>query len=92
MSSANSTLSASLGGGIAGAEKADGTGGRPVSAHAVTVGMERGDWVETTGGLEEGEAVVVSGQFLLDSESSLQASLRCLAGRLQGNREIGFAW
>jgi Cu(I)/Ag(I) efflux system membrane fusion protein len=45
----------------------------------VAVGMERDDWVEVTEGLEEGAAVVVSGQFLLDSESSLKASLRRLS-------------
>lgn len=42
---------------------------------AVTVGVERGDWVEISAGLEDSERVVVSGQFLIDSESSLQASL-----------------
>jgi Cu(I)/Ag(I) efflux system membrane fusion protein len=41
----------------------------------VTVGVERGDWVEISAGLEDSERVVVSGQFLIDSESSLQASL-----------------
>ncbi len=41
----------------------------------VTVGVERGDWVEIRAGLEDNEQVVVSGQFLIDSESSLQASL-----------------
>ena len=41
----------------------------------VTVGMERGDWVEISAGLAENEQVVVSGQFLIDSESNLQATL-----------------
>jgi Cu(I)/Ag(I) efflux system membrane fusion protein len=45
----------------------------------VTIGAERGDWVEIVSGLEEGEEVVVSGQFLIDSESNLQASLARLA-------------
>jgi Cu(I)/Ag(I) efflux system membrane fusion protein len=40
----------------------------------VVPGSGRAGWVEILDGLEEGEEVVVSGQFLLDSESSLQAS------------------
>ncbi len=41
----------------------------------VTAGMESQGWVEMIDGLQQGERVVVSGQFLIDSESSLQASL-----------------
>lgn len=41
----------------------------------VSIGVERGGWVEVLSGIEEGERVVVSGQFLIDSEASLQASL-----------------
>ena len=41
----------------------------------VIAGMETGDWVEIIEGLKEGEQVVVSGQFLIDSEASLKASL-----------------
>jgi Cu(I)/Ag(I) efflux system membrane fusion protein len=40
----------------------------------VQTGMWRGDAVEILAGLDEGEEIVVSGQFLIDSESSLQAS------------------
>lgn len=43
---------------------------------AVETGIESGDRLEIVAGLEEGEQVVVSGQFLIDSESSLSASLR----------------
>jgi len=46
----------------------------------VTVGDERGNWVEISNGLEDNEKVVVSGQFLIDSESSLQASLTRFEG------------
>ena len=41
----------------------------------VTAGMESGDWVEIISGIEEGDTVVTSGQFLIDSEASLKASL-----------------
>ena len=44
-------------------------------AREVKAGMESGDWVEVVAGLNEGERVVVSGQFLIDSEASLKASL-----------------
>jgi len=40
----------------------------------VTSGMESGDFVEITGGLSEGDRVVTSAQFLIDSEASLKAS------------------
>lgn len=41
----------------------------------VVEGTESGDYVAIEHGLEEGELVVVSGQFLIDSEASLKASL-----------------
>lgn len=48
----------------------------------VVTGMQHGDKVEILNGLEEGDRIVVSGQFLIDSESSLQASfLRMSSGQ-----------
>lgn len=47
-------------------------------ARPVEVGIESGDRVEIRSGLEEGESVVTSAQFLLDSESSVRASLQRL--------------
>ena len=41
----------------------------------VIAGMESGDSVEILEGMAEGETVVTSGQFLIDSEASLKASL-----------------
>ena len=46
----------------------------------VVTGMQRGGEVEILSGLEEGDEIVVSGQFLIDSESSLQASFMRMAG------------
>ena len=46
----------------------------------VGVGMETDDKVEITRGLSEGDEVVTSSQFLIDSESSLKASLARMAG------------
>jgi len=45
-------------------------------AQAVTAGLESGDFVEIISGLSEGDQVVTSGQFLIDSEASLRASFR----------------
>lgn len=42
----------------------------------IRTGMWRGNEVEVISGLAEGDEVVVSGQFLIDSESNLQASFR----------------
>jgi membrane fusion protein, copper/silver efflux system len=48
----------------------------------VVTGMERGGEVEILSGLEEGDRIVLSGQFLIDSESNLQASFsRISAGQ-----------
>ncbi len=46
----------------------------------VVTGMKRGGQVEVLYGLEEGDEIVLSGQFLIDSESSLQASFMRMAG------------
>ena len=48
-------------------------------AQEVVTGIESGDKVEIISGLEEGDNIVVSAQFLIDSESSLKASI----GRMQ---------
>jgi len=44
-------------------------------ARRVRVGIESGDWVEILEGITAGDKVVTSGQFLIDSEASLKASL-----------------
>jgi len=49
----------------------------------VDVGMESGDSAEIRKGLKAGDRVVVSGQFLIDSE----ASLRTTIARLEGTAE-----
>jgi len=55
----------------------------------VVTGAQRGGEVEILSGLDEGDEIVVSGQFLIDSESSLQASFMRMtaaedAGGVQG--------
>jgi Cu(I)/Ag(I) efflux system membrane fusion protein len=41
-------------------------------------GMESGDWVEIIAGIQEGERIVTSAQFLIDSEASIAGSLNRL--------------
>jgi Cu(I)/Ag(I) efflux system membrane fusion protein len=45
---------------------------RPVN---VVVGAAQNGWVEIKQGLKEGDNVVISGQFLIDSEASLRSAL-----------------
>ncbi|MDJ0938765.1 MAG: efflux RND transporter periplasmic adaptor subunit [Woeseiaceae bacterium] len=48
-------------------------------ATPVLVGIESGDRVAIRHGIREGDLIVVSGQFLIDSESSLDTSARRMA-------------
>ncbi len=47
---------------------------------AVSLGAFAGDQVEVVSGLNEGDAIVVSGQFLLDAEADLTGALQRLFG------------
>jgi Cu(I)/Ag(I) efflux system membrane fusion protein len=51
------------------------TGAGRFEARPVHAGIESGDWVEILEGVQPGEKVVVSGQFLIDSEASFKASM-----------------
>lgn len=53
----------------------------------VTVGIESGDPVEILSGLTPGEQVVISGQFLIDSESNLKSSFQRLEKQKGENDE-----
>ncbi|MGB0513312.1 MAG: efflux RND transporter periplasmic adaptor subunit [Wenzhouxiangellaceae bacterium] len=56
----------------------------------VRTGLETGGRVEIVDGLAEGETVVVSSQFLIDSEASMDASLlRMLGGETAGMDHSG---
>lgn len=58
-------------------------GYRPVD---ITTGQERDSSTEILSGLTEGEEVVVSGQFLIDSEASLSGVLARLSNQNQPNQ------
>lgn len=49
-------------------------------ARKVVAGIESGDYVEIVSGLQEGDLVVTSAQFLIDSEASLKASFSRMDG------------
>jgi Cu(I)/Ag(I) efflux system membrane fusion protein len=55
-------------------------GGGYFEPREVTLGAAAGDYVEVIDGLHEGESLVVSSQFLIDSESNLKAAIRQLQG------------
>jgi Cu(I)/Ag(I) efflux system membrane fusion protein len=48
-------------------------------AREVRAGIESGNYVEILEGVEQGEEIVISGQFLIDSEASMRASLNRMA-------------
>ena len=50
----------------------------------VVTGIESGDWIEIQRGLSEGESVVTSGQFLIDSEASTKASFMRMTAPAMG--------
>lgn len=54
--------------------------GERFRAATVELGAERGGRTEVVKGLEEGQKVVASGQFLIDSEASLRGTLARLEG------------
>ena len=45
---------------------------------SVTTGLSSGRWTEVSGEIKAGDQIVVSGQFLIDSESALRESFRKL--------------
>jgi Cu(I)/Ag(I) efflux system membrane fusion protein len=57
-------------------------GGGRFEPRLIETGLVDGRWTEVTKGVEQGEDIVVSGQFLLDSESALRESFQKLQ-RLQ---------
>jgi multidrug efflux pump subunit AcrA (membrane-fusion protein) len=50
-------------------------GGGKFSPRPVTLGVEAGGYYEVRAGLEEGDEVVISAQFLIDSESRLKEAI-----------------
>ncbi|MCW8925145.1 MAG: efflux RND transporter periplasmic adaptor subunit [Xanthomonadales bacterium] len=58
----------------------------------VVSGIESGEWVEIKSGIETGDEVVISAQFLIDSEASMAGSIRRLdASGMMGRASDGGA-
>lgn len=56
------------------------TGGGGLVPVVIEIGGRADGWFQLLGGLAEGDRVVTSANFLVDSESSLQAALQAVAG------------
>lgn len=56
-------------------------------AQPVDVGIESGDRVEIRHGINAGDAIVTSGQFLIDSESNIESALERMDGATSGTDE-----
>jgi Cu(I)/Ag(I) efflux system membrane fusion protein len=66
-------------------------GGGRFRVHEVMTGLESGEFVEVLAGIEEGDEIVTSAQFLIDSEASIAGSIERLESldSLPQQRELG---
>jgi Cu(I)/Ag(I) efflux system membrane fusion protein len=55
-------------------------GGGKLAWREVKIGARAGDWVEILDGLSEGEEIVTSANFLIDSESQVKGAMAGMAG------------
>ncbi|HNP81710.1 MAG TPA: efflux RND transporter periplasmic adaptor subunit [Nitrospira sp.] len=55
-------------------------GGGKLEWRSVKLGVSAGDWVEVVEGLKEGDHIITSANFLIDSESQLKAAVGGMAG------------
>jgi len=58
------------------------TGGGRLVPRELTLGMSGGEYVEVLGGVEPGDRVVTSAQFLLDSESNLAEVMQAMMAQM----------
>jgi multidrug efflux pump subunit AcrA (membrane-fusion protein) len=49
------------------------------ASREVRIGVQAGDFIQILSGLSEGQRIVTSSQFLIDSESNLRAAVAALA-------------
>lgn len=54
----------------------------------VSTGAKSGEFIEVTDGLEPGQEIVTSGQFLLDAEASLKSGMGSMSGHNHGGGEM----
>jgi RND family efflux transporter MFP subunit len=60
-------------------------GGGRFAPRDVVLGLEGDDWAQVLSGLDEGESVVTSSQFLIDSESNLREAINKMIGGHTGH-------
>ncbi len=63
-------------------------GGGQLMPHEVELGRSAGEYTEVLSGVEPGQRVVTSAQFLLDSESNLAEVMRAMMGQM-GSGDMG---
>lgn len=63
-------------------------GGGQLMPHQVEIGRVTGDFVEILAGIEPGQRVVTSAQFLLESESNLGEVMKAMMGQM-GSSDMG---
>jgi multidrug efflux pump subunit AcrA (membrane-fusion protein) len=61
---------------------------RQLMPHEIEIGQTAGEYTEVLAGLEPGQRVVTSAQFLLDSESNLAQVMRSMVGQM-GAQDMG---
>jgi Cu(I)/Ag(I) efflux system membrane fusion protein len=57
-------------------------------ARQVTAGIESGDFVEIINGINDGDDIVTSGQFLIDSEASMRGSIVRMTGDVRVDKTV----
>src|SRR5690606_25455149 len=62
-------------------------GGGSLMPHVVEIGRIGGEYSEVLAGLEAGQRVVTSAQYLLDSESNLAETMKSMIGMGTGGME-----
>lgn len=59
-------------------------GGGNLMPHEVELGREAGDYIEVLSGVDPGQRVVTSAQYLIDAESNLADVMRAMMGQMGG--------
>lgn len=57
-------------------------------ARQVIAGIESGDFVEIINGINDGDDIVTSGQFLIDSEASMRGSIVRMTGDVRADKTV----
>jgi Cu(I)/Ag(I) efflux system membrane fusion protein len=64
-------------------------GGGSLMPHEVELGRATGDYIEVLAGVEAGQRVVTSAQYLVDAESNLAEVMRAMMGQMGSGGDMG---